>query len=226
MGTQSTWGALEAPHSPAPVARTRSASIRTIPHDSARFRTMPSANRRLLLLIAAAAAAACWSGAEAANFGLSKAKFQEIQQGDSRQLLDQWMPQPMWEMIDSVQRQQTADQNGAYFDGPGYCYEVIVGNRQDGAEVTKMPKIVTSGLALMKCIAFTNAVYSPYNVYQDLKKFLDSEVKDISWSNAYRKLIKLPGVLLRSLLAQPLRTYVQLKSVLTGGYTYLALARA
>jgi len=89
-----------------------------------------------------------------------------------------------------------------------------------------MPKIVTSGLALMKCIAFTNAVYSPYNVYQDLKKFLDSEVKDISWSNAYRKLIKLPGVLLRSLLAQPLRTYVQLKSVLTGGYTYLALARA
>ncbi len=51
-------------------------------------------------------------------------------------------------------------------------------------------------------------------------------MKDISWSNAYRKLIKLPGVLLRSLLAQPLRTYVQLKSVLTGGYTYLALARA
>lgn len=47
-----------------------------------------------------------------------------------------------------------------------------MGNRQDGAEVTKMPKIVTSGLALMKCIAFTNAVYSPYNVYQDLKKYV------------------------------------------------------
>ena len=59
----------------------RSHSFRVHPHDSARFRTMPSANRRLLLLIAAAAAAACWSGAEAANFGLSKAKFQEIQQG-------------------------------------------------------------------------------------------------------------------------------------------------
>lgn len=53
-----------------------------------------------------------------------KKRNSDVCSGDSRQLLDQWMPQPMWEMIDSVQRQQTADQNGAYFDGPGYCYEV------------------------------------------------------------------------------------------------------
>ena len=86
-----------------------------------------------------------------------------------RQLRDLNISEALETALNFMTDRQDADH---HFDSTSFCFKSVVGDNNNSSikEQMSQQRFLMSTLLIMKCVALTDAVVLPYNIYQDFKK--------------------------------------------------------
>jgi len=139
--------------------------------------------------------------------------------------MSNWMPIHLWEVIYRNEKEMTENYNQDYFDSANHCFQKLIGEHEYTPNTTHYPKVIASMTALMHCVVTINVMHTPYNTYQDLEE----DITTIWTGNPETKflsLLKLPFIIVWSLIMQPLRTVRQLGAIVVSTIAYMMFAEA
>lgn len=94
-----------------------------------------------------------------------------------RQLLKQWIPPPLWQLVERYEADWNGQVDDDYYDSIDHCHQRVSGLTGDGdagrpaTPAAVGARAVVSSLLTMFCVYSTNQVYVPYNTYQDAKEY-------------------------------------------------------